>query len=256
MAGGTLLISIDWELEIDHSDQIREQRLDAAGVRLLEMTRRLRIPATWAVADPFLSAATDPIQRADVGHELAVLGDRTWIGPGSGRSRLARELDRRFDRARKAGIPVTALALRNVESASVLDLLHDHGVHGVRGPALDHLSQVRKASGSGVRLGVWQAPAAWRIPAQQHWFLPGQWSVRREIRRTVRRQGTLHLTIDAPRLVDAGDPGLAAIESALTLAAARRDAGQLAILTLGHAADIALRERASVPTRSILRPAA
>ncbi len=256
MAGGTLLVSIDWELEIDHSDQAREQRLDAAGLRLIELTRRLRIPATWAVADPAISAATEQIQRADGLHELAVLGDRTWIGPGSGRTRTARELDRRIDRARKVGIPVTTLALRNVEPTGVLDLLHDHGVHGVRGPALDHMSLLRKSAGSGVRLGVWQAPAAWRLPAQQQWFLPGQWSVRREIRRTIRRQGTLHLTIDAPRLVEAGDPGLVAIESALTLAATRRDAGQLAILTLGQAAEIALRERTTVPTRSILRPAA
>lgn len=256
MAGGTLLLTIDWELEIDHSDHVREQQLDAAGLRLIELTRRLRLPATWAVADPLLSAATEQIQRAGVGHEMAVLGDRTWIGPGSGRTRLARELTRRFERARKVGIPVRALALRNVEPASVQDLLHEHQVHAVRGPAIDHASLARNAAAPGVRFGVWQAPTAWRIPAQHHWFLPGQWSIRREIRRAIRRQTVLHLAIDAPRLVSAGEPGLAAIESTLSLAATRRDAGQLSIMTLGQAAEIALRERASVPTRSILRPAA
>jgi hypothetical protein len=256
MAGGVLLLSIDWELEIDNSDQAREQRLDAAGLQLVELTQRLRIPATWAVADPLLSAATDQILRAGVGHEIAVLGDRSWIGPGSGRNRLARELDRRFQRARKVGIPVATLSLRNVEPATMLDLLHEHHIHAVRGPASDRPSLARKIGPPTVRYGVWQAPTAWRIPARQTWWLSGGWSIRRQLRRAIRRQELLHLVVDAPRLVDAGQPGLAALESLLTLAAARRDAGQLEIVTLGQSAETALRDRASHPTRSILRPAA
>jgi hypothetical protein len=256
MAGGVLLLSIDWELEIDQSEQAREQRLDAAGQQLVELTGRLRIPATWAVADPLLSVATEAILRAGVGHEMAVLGDRTRIGPGSGRSRLARELDRRFERAHKVGIPVRTLALRNVEPAAVLDLVHDHHVQAVRGPAVDTAALARKSGSPVPRFGVWQAPAPWRIPTQPGWLVPGAWSVRRELRRAIRRQAILHLAIDAPRLVDAGAAGMAAVESVLSLAAARRDAEQLSMFTLGQLAEAALRERASVPTRSILHPAA
>src|SRR5437899_2304439 len=125
---GTLVLSIDVELDLERHEAHLERRLDEVRSQLVAMTRAAAIPATWAVADPMLSAASDSILAAGCGHEIAVLGDQAWLGPGCGRARLARELARRFSVPGKAGIPVSTLALRNVKQVIDLDLLIDHGV--------------------------------------------------------------------------------------------------------------------------------
>lgn len=261
MAGGLVALSIDLELDIEHRDGLDEQRsgeqrLDEVRTRLVAMTARNSVPATWAVADPLLSAASDQVLSAAVGHELAVLGDRTWIGYGAGRTRLARELARRFDTPRKAGIPVTTLALRNVEQVVDLDLLLDHNVSAIRGPAVESAAGLRRAAQQPIRFGIWQSPTPWRIPPSAGWWISVGWRIRREIERTIRRGGQLHLAIDAPRLIESGDEGLTAIERTLEYLAAQQASGRLTIATLGQLAAQALKQRAALPTRSILRPAA
>ncbi len=255
-ASGRVAISIDLELDIDHRDLLGEQRLDEVRGRLLALTGRLAIPVTWAVADPLLSAASDQVLAAGVGHELAVLGDRSWIEYGAGRTRLARELARRCDAPRKSGIPVATLVLRNVEQVLDLDLLLDHQVTAVRGPACDSMALVRKLPPPPIRFGIWQAPTPWRIPPHAGWWISAGWRIRREIERTIRRGRQLHLAIDAPRLIEAGDEGLTAVERTLQYVAAKRAAGWLQVATLGQLACESLKERSAVPTRSILRPAA
>src|SRR5688500_12177459 len=107
--GGTLVLSIDLELDLGHHDRLLTRRLEDVRSQLVTITRTHAMPATWAVADPMLSVASESILSAGCGHELAVLGDQAWLGPGCGRARLARELARRFSAPRKAGIAVSTL---------------------------------------------------------------------------------------------------------------------------------------------------
>jgi hypothetical protein len=253
---GTLIVSIELELDIDRQNGVGGQRLDQIRGELVEMTRASAIPATWAVADPALSAATEPILAAGCDHEIAVLGDRAWIGPGCGRVRLDRELARRFTAARQGGVPVSTLVLRNVEQVPDLDLLLDHGVAAIRSPAVATAAETRRQAAPPIRFGIWHPPRAWAVPARSAWWAPAAWLLHREIKRAIRRGQTLHLAIDAPRLMDASQPPLETIATTLRYAAARRDAGQLAIQTIGQLAAEALQSRAALPSRSILRPAA
>src|SRR5262245_64047464 len=119
---GTLVLSIDLELDPVRHERLLERQLDLVRSELVALTKAAAIPATWAVADPVLSAATDSILAANCGHEIAVLGDQAWLGPGCGRERLARELARRFSAPRKAGIPVSTLAVRNFAHVASLHL--------------------------------------------------------------------------------------------------------------------------------------
>jgi hypothetical protein len=253
---GTLIVSIDLELDLEHHERALARRLDVVRSRLIDLTRTSGIAATWAVADPMFSAATEQILAAGCGHEIAVLGDQAWLGPGCGRVRLDRELARRFSAPRKAGIAVTTLALRNVEQLVELDLLVDHGVTAVCGPAVDQPALLRKLGHPPIRYGLWQPPVAWKLPPRGNWWSPGGWLVRREIKRAIRLRTQLHLQLDALRLVDAPDGALDVVASAIRYSAAKRDAGQLAIETIGHLAAQALEQRASSPSRSILKPAA
>lgn len=253
---GTLILSVDLELDQGHQDGQQHERLDHIRRRLIDLLRSHSLAATWAVADPALSVATESILASNREHEIAVLGDQAWLGPGCGRVRLGRELARRFQGARKAGIPASTLALRNIEQIVDLDLLIDHGITAIRGLAVNSPALARKSAPPPIRYGIWQAPIAWKVPRHSAWWLPAAWSIRGEIKRAITRQSIVHLQIDAPRLVDSNDSDLTAIAKALRYAAARRDAGQLAIQTIRQIAARMLAERAATPSRSILRPAA
>jgi hypothetical protein len=253
---GTLVLSIDLELDLQGQRSEQPEQLDQARRQLLEMTREYSVPATWAVADPVRSVATESIRAAGANHEIAVLGDRAWLGPGCGRLRLERELARRFDGARKAGIPATTLALRNLDQVCELDLLRDHGITALRGPAGDAATAADKHAAAPIRFGIWQVPPGWKVPVRSSWWLPGSWTIRRQIKRSTARQSIVHLQIDAPRLIATGDREVQTLRRLLRYAAIRRDAGHLAIRTIGQIAAETLAERAATPSRSILRPAA
>src|SRR5262245_20049719 len=253
---GTLVLSIDLELDLEHHGKTSQRRLDEIRSRLVFMTRAHDIPATWAVVDPTLSAATESILTAGCGHEIAVLGDQAWLGPGCGRARLARELVRRFTAPRKAGIPVTTLALRNVEQVVDLDLLIAHGITAHCGPPIVQLSALKKLPQPPIRFGLWQPPSAWTILPQIRWWAPRLWKLRNEIKRAIRNQSILHLRVEALRLVDAPDRALDVFETFFRYIAGKRDAGRLAVRTIAALAGEALSNCAATPSRSILRPAA
>ena len=252
---GTLLLSVDLEPEIQQQGDAEPERLDHLRRRLIDLLRSHAVPATWAVADPVRSVATESILAAGSGHEIAVLGDRAWLGPGCGRLRLERELARRFDGARKAGIPVTTLALRNLDQVRELDLLLDHGITALRGPAAGSPPAADQPAPP-IRFGIWQAPPGCQVPGRSSWWLPEAWSICRRIKRSTLRQSIVHLHIDAPRLAASGDHELRLLSRVLRYAAARCQAGHLSICTIGQIAGAALAERAASPSRSILRPAA
>ena len=155
-----------------------------------------------------------------------------------------------------AGIAVSTLALRNVEQVFDLDLLLDHGVTALRSPAVDGRRPIHNPSSPPSRFGIWTPPAAWKIPPLASWWTPAAWLIRRAIKRAIRRQTLVHFQIDAPRLVTAPETALALVAAVLRIAAAKRDAGQLLIQTIGQTASAALAERTATPSRSILRPAA
>ena len=71
---GTVVLSVDLELDLEHHQGGLPRRLDEVRAELIDQATQAAIPVTWAVADPMLSAATEPILRAGGGHEIAVVG--------------------------------------------------------------------------------------------------------------------------------------------------------------------------------------
>jgi hypothetical protein len=253
---GTLVLSIHLELDLEDQTRRDEQRLDDIRSRLIDMTKTSGVSATWAVADPMLSVASESLLAAGVGHEVAVLGDEAWLGQGCGRGRLARELARRFSAPRKIGMAVSTLALRNMTQVGDYDLLIQNGVTAISGPAASQWISGKKAIQPTTRYGIWQPPTALGLPMRSKWWSPATWLVRREIKRAIRKRTLLHLSIDASRLIGDEDRRLKTIATILRYAAAKRDLGQLSIATIGQLASKALDARAGSPSHSILRPAA
>ncbi|HTN76529.1 MAG TPA: hypothetical protein VL096_14820 [Pirellulaceae bacterium] len=255
VARGQLIISVDLELEVQPGLLARQRALDELTATLIDQFAAYRIPATFAVADPIHSAATDMIVASSRAHEIAVLADATWAGPGAGRERFARELARRFGSARAAGLNVSSLALRHLELAEHFDLLPKHGISAVRTepmprrhgpPAQPHV----------LRYGVWQAQASLRLPQPTRWWWGGDSApALRLVKRAARHGEVAHLLIDGAELIANVAKSMTTLERVLAVAAQLRDAEQLQIQTLQEVVLLLARPRELVSQRSILRAA-
>jgi hypothetical protein len=248
----TVTISIELELEIGRQSDDRQCRLDDLAGELMALFDKHQLAGTWAVADPAHSAAAPAILASPVGHELAVLGDAAWLGPGVSRQRMERELARRFDGARQSGVNVSTLLLRNVREPLDLELLLSSGVTAV---AYWPAAPADESDRPSPRYGLWHAPPAWRLPAASRW-LPAAWIIARRLRQPHRRTELLHVAIDSAALVERGESALAQIRCLMSQLARGREAGMWQVRTLQSLAAEALGERKSQPMRSILKPAA
>ncbi len=195
---GTLILSVDLEFSGPRAGLAEQRALDNALERLLACLARHDMPATWAVADPAVSAARGRIEAAGRGHELAIAGDASWVGQAAGRSRFARELARRAAQARGAGLSVRTLVLKTELPGEHADLAIKEGIVAVRqtGPA----SVARKAGSlpRTLRFGLWEVPANVTLPGASRW-LPGGGGTRAacyEIDQAIERRGPVHLALD------------------------------------------------------------
>ena len=263
LASGVFAISIDLELDPDRRGLDQTRSLEDVAGRLISLLTKYQIPATWAVADPAVSAATDRLVSAGAGHEIAVLGDQSWVGREAGRSRFSRELTRRVSRGRSAGLTISTLVLRNVVLDDHLDLVVKEGISAVR-------SDYAGSTGSGLlrrravaeprslRFGLWDLPAATRLPGESRW-LPsggGARSARRGIDRAIATRAVYQLMIDGLLLAVRSPSALRLLERVLRHVDQRRQQGTLTVATLAGTAALLAGNRQGTPSHSILRPAA
>ena len=253
---GTITVSVDLEPAAGQASVEHGRRLDETTDWLITTFGRLGIPATWAVADPAHSAATERLLTAELGHELAVLGDASWAGRQAGRSRFAQELARRVLGSRAAGIEVTSLVPRDVGVGEHVDLLLKHGLTAVRGDVALSLSR-QPLQPHALRFGLWEVPGSVRLPAQQTWLggAGGGIAIRRAIRHAARQRLTFHLVIDAWRLAAGKDQNRQTVDRTLRLVRQLRERQLLRPETLADLAARLSHVPRSQPARSILRPA-
>jgi hypothetical protein len=230
--------------------------------KLMSVLGRYKTPATWAVADPAVSAATERITTAGC-HEIAVLGDHSWVGRQAGRSRFWRELSRRVMRGRAASLPITSLVLRDVQLDEHLDLLVKQGLSVVQSP-MDHTIKAglfsRQASPQPhtLRFGLWNFPASQRLPGQARWSIGGGGTraAKRGIERVIAAHGVYQLVIDSLEMAAQGASALRVLDKILRHAERRTRQGVLDVSTLSSVARQLAGNYHAVPARSILRPAA
>lgn len=252
--GGRVMFSIELELAIDRASLVRQQRMDHLAADLLAYLDEHHVPATWAVADPAHSAASTAILGSGGNHEIAVLADRSWTGPGAGRLRVDRELSRRFEGARRQGMAATTLVLKDVMEPLDPGLLLAHGIQ-----AISYRSEERGKRAfapASLRFGVWHAPAAWRLPRAPCWWSPVRSQARRLLREAIAQNRTLHVGIDADALVDDAQSGLRQVRAVIQEAARLQTLGRIQFSTLASRAAVELAARAVAPARSLLKPAA
>ena len=254
---GILVLSIDLEVDARHSSARDQRLLERLTSRLFDLLVKHRVPATWSVADPAVSAATDRLMTG-VGHEIAVLGDPAWVGADAGRPRFARELERRVQGGREIGLPVTTLALRKVHLDAHLDVVVKNGLNAVRGPETTVRNRNEFNQPQSLYSGLWLMWPSCVLPGPSRWLWgTGQiWRAQRGLALAAERREVFHLMIEGRELADRGAIALRGIERVARQAAQLRDQGSLEILTVASAAGRLNDLRQTTSKRVNLAPAA
>ncbi|WP_254508282.1 hypothetical protein [Anatilimnocola floriformis] len=229
----SLTISIDLELEIGQATASQLDWLDDLTPELVALLDSHKIAATWAVADPARSAATDSILSSDLPHEMAVLGDRTWLGWGAGGSRANRELARRISGAAARQISIRTLVLHNESSFANGLQLSELGIRTVRQP-IGH-EVLRPVSLMGLAKGLAVAEQVQRLTLPKWWSWwegESQLTARCRQRTLLPERATRHLGLDAQQLCSAGPRGLQRLANLLEELCELRSRRQVQLLTL------------------------
>jgi hypothetical protein len=243
-------LSIDLELTIGRQNVQGQARLEELTLSLVELLDQHGVPATWGVSNPALSAATEVIRAARLTHEIAVLGERLWLGDGTTPSRLAREFERRFDGARRAGVEVSTLLLRETPEHLDLNVLLGHGITGVRGPAAAANAEKISHRTGNLRYGIWQVQSPIQVPLLQSWWQAESVPFRQWFR--TRGETALHLVLDAGKMVELPDLGLPAVTATMRRLDQLSRHEMVRFATLRELAAEDLHRRTSQPSRSVL----
>ncbi len=262
LTSGILALSIDAELDVERRGLDQQRSLERVTGELADLLAKYRVAATWALADPAVSAATDRVTHSGAAHEIAILGDRSWVGREAGRTRFARELARRVTRGRAAGFDISTLLLRDAELDDHLDLVVKQGLSAIASGA----SSVDRSWFSGrsaapplsLRFGLWSIPTQATLPGSRAslWLGGGSNRVRRLIDAAIVQRGICHVSINGLAVAAKGPSALHSIERVLRHADKRRAQGTLCLATLAAASQRLTGGRQAAPARSILRPAA
>ncbi len=261
LTSGILAISVDLDLDVQRRGGDQQKSLETIGRQLADLLAQYRLPATWAVADPAVSAATDRILASNPAHEIAILGDRTWVGREADRPRFARELTRRATRGRTAGLTISTLLLRGTELDSHLDLAVKQGITAVaRAEAISTakwFGRVRSEAAP-LRFGLWQLPTQLSLPCERDWRIwrsPAR-QAKAELALAVSDRQVFHLSISGLAAAAASRSTLRAVDRLLVDAVRWREQGLLVVDTLASTARRLAGGRQTTPSRSILQPAA
>lgn len=219
-AQAIISVSVDLELEIAGRSDWLESRLAQYFPKLLQVLDQFGVPATWCVADPSASAALDTIAAGSPGHSVAVLADRSWLGPNYPAIWQSRELARRFGRARQAGYEVNTLALHNIQHAPAWPVLQAHGIANLRLSPDTSLE-----SPTALTLPLTVTPSSdWPLPLSA-WNFWKSCPVRQALQ-ACRAAMSAHWVIDGQQLAVMGDRMIRLVSRTLSLLEAWRKTGQ------------------------------
>jgi hypothetical protein len=261
LPGSLLSISIDAELDTTRRGFDQQAQLEVVTGKLLALLSKYQLPATWGVADPAMSAATDRIMGAATGHEVAVLGDQSWVGRTAGRNRFGNELQRRVTHGRAAGLEISSLILRDAQLDDHTDLVVKSGITSILEPDARPrrwLSTSRAIqSPQQIHFGLWKLSVSCKLPGDNRWLPSGGGTVgaNRVIKIAVAQKLPVQLLLNCLDLA-MHRTALSGLEGIFRQIALRREQAVLQVSTQTALAVEITGRRSYAPSHSILRPAA
>jgi hypothetical protein len=245
-------------ISIDVGQRPKSSGSGTSDVLLSQVLKRfddLRMPATWALADPVAAPVAAQIAASQQQHELSLLADESVFSKSDRpRFEFMRHVIRPLQMATSAGRPISTLSLTEPWQPCHLDLLTKYGVTMIRSPrrmhsansalqsacyGLAHVSVSATISGGGRIANRAQLSAA--IGAINQAAVPG---------------GFCHLRFDLASISQSDSAaGLQIADRVLDDAARLRADGRIAVENLRQVGIRLNRKRGILPARSILRAA-
>jgi hypothetical protein len=251
---GVVAISIDLAIEGAQRGLVEQRSLDRVAHLLLDLLDEYQLPATWTMSDPAVSTIALKVLRAGPAHEIALLGDSSWVSRDIPRKGFAHQLAHRVNRARAAGLTIATLALRSEWSENHSDLAIKHGIAAVRHSA----PASRPAPPRTLPLGLWSFPVALHLPGASRWW-PGGGGYRLArsiVDQAVASRGLAPLVVDVPRLAARGASAERALRGLLRHIDRRRPQGAVSVETIAAVVERLRGQYQGQPSRSILQSAA
>jgi hypothetical protein len=234
------------------SVDVPDQGVEESRVReLFELFNSQHLPATWATGLKHARLVSSFARESGVSHEVAVLGDATWLPGKNSRRTFYRALVERMRGFRDERAHVTTLALDKVDLFDHLDLLVKHRISMVRCDSTTGGPEIQCRKPRSLRFGVWQAPPARRLTGRSN---IGWWTtmnIRRLIHRCSRRGGIVHLLLQADELLNRG-----MLETILRCVANRHKNDSLGCLTLQQLSRQVQMQPPRITSQSLLNRAA
>jgi hypothetical protein len=244
---GTVVLSIDVPLERSNAGRVN----DTMAKKLFQMVESRHLSASWVPQDPQRFSLRHDLAATTGRHDIALVGDSSWIGKAAGRTRFARELAARIEAVRSADISVGAIALRDAQLDDHLDLLVKHRVGMIRGQRRDGPSLQPQS----VRFGVWYLSISVVLPQPNDWSWIGKnWTLRQTVRRAIADAGVAHIVIEAARL-EQNTAALGQLDLVLAHLQRQRNRGLLAVTSLSGLAESLIKKPTVKHATSILRAA-
>ncbi len=199
-ASGVLTISIDWSGDDAGLDLADRRTLDQFGQRLVSLLDSFQLPATWALADPAAAARIESLTSSALPHEVALLGQASWMGPEIPPSRVARALARHVENGRAAGYAISTLATRS-PGLDHARLAVKHGITAVRHVPTEK-SVSRTPRSRALQFGLWSFPVTMTLPGTSRVWPGGGGTraARAAIARGIAQGGTVQLVIESSRM--------------------------------------------------------
>lgn len=251
LSGSLLTISVDVAAEGNTPGVMQFAQ------RLLALLAEHGLAATWGL-DAAAARAAEPLAAALAtklpAHELAILGDGTWVGRGVSRGRFAAELAQRMSAVTALGTKPRALLLSDTALDDHADLVAKHGLTAIRNAASSGANTVPRL----VRFGLWNIPATAQLPDPGRTWLVGDGrKACRAIDTAVAHRSVCHLSIDAHAYAHMSSARERVLRRVFHHAQRRQQQGLLRTSPLTTvAATLATPHHRREPARSILRPAA
>jgi hypothetical protein len=254
------LLSISVDLEPGFCAAPSGETLAWAARQLVDLLSGEGHAVTWVASDPVNLQAVGWAIEANCGHEVALLAGADWSGQANGRSRFATEFLRRKQRAERAGISLTTLAVGGENPREHFELLVRQGITAIRADrSAEPNGRRHRAPSPGIgtlRYGLWQLSADVRLSG-------GGWLseciAARRICRTIDRRIAAgiagHLAIDAPALAARSNGKLSALKTVLRHIERRQREGTLQVGTIAATVARLAPARTSRSAQSILRAA-